>query len=52
MKVVGGPALYLFNATELERLVCGTPILDFGALERNARYDGGYTPDSQVPPSV
>eukprot|EP00884_Botryococcus_braunii_P023346 jgi/Botrbrau1/9696/Bobra.0201s0026.1 len=47
MMVVGGPAIALFSATELERLVCGNPILDFSALEQNARYDGGYTPESQ-----
>ena len=42
-----GPVIHLFSATELERLVCGTPLLDFGALQRAARYDG-YTADSQV----
>lgn len=37
-----GPAIRLFNACEVERLVCGNPNLDFDALERNAKYDGGF----------
>jgi len=44
--VCGGPAVHLFSATELERLVCGSPSLDFGALRKSARYEGGYSPDS------
>lgn len=47
----GGPAIHLFSATELERLVCGNPILDFAALQANARYDGGYSADNRVRPS-
>lgn len=46
--ICGGPAIHLFNAQELERLVCGNPHLDFDALEKNARYDGGFTKESQV----
>lgn len=46
--ICGGPAIQLFNAQELERLVCGNPLLDFAALESNARYDGGFTKDSQT----
>eukprot|EP00198_Chlamydomonas_reinhardtii_P010489 XP_001699826.1 predicted protein [Chlamydomonas reinhardtii] len=38
-----GPAMSLFNAQELERLVCGNPRLDFTALKDAARYDGGYS---------
>jgi len=38
-----GPALHLFSATELERLVCGNPILDFTALQKSARYEGGFS---------
>jgi hypothetical protein len=38
-----GPAIRLFNACEVERLVCGNPNLDFDALERNAKYDGGFS---------
>lgn len=44
----GGPAIHLFSATELERLVCGTPLLDFRALQQAARYDGGYSAGHQV----
>jgi ubiquitin-protein ligase E3 A len=44
--LAGGPAIHLFTATELERLVCGSPCLDFGALRRAARYEGGYTAES------
>ena len=40
--------MHLFSATELERLVCGNPILDFKALESNARYDGGYSAEHRV----
>jgi HECT-domain (ubiquitin-transferase) len=48
MALCGGPALHLFNATELERLVCGNPILDFSALQGAARYEGGYDKDHRV----
>jgi hypothetical protein len=33
---------------ELERLVCGNPMLDFAALQRNSKYDSGYTATSPV----
>jgi len=46
----GGPAIHLFSATELERLVCGNPLLDFDAMQANARYDGGYSPEHRVRP--
>ena len=48
MRLCGGPAIHLFSATELERLVCGNPILDFAALQANARYDGGYHAEHKV----
>ena len=48
LMLFAGPAIHLFSATELERLVCGTPLLDFSALQRSARYDGGYHPQHQV----
>jgi len=38
---------HLFCAEELELLVCGSPSLDFEALERNAKYDG-YSSDDPV----
>jgi len=34
---------------QVERLVCGNPNLDFEALERNSKYDGGF---SVVTPAV
>ncbi|MEW5307247.1 MAG: hypothetical protein WDW36_009655 [Sanguina aurantia] len=43
-----GPAMRLFNSQELERLVCGSPNLDFEALQRAASYDGGFTPQSRA----
>ena len=46
-QLCGGPAMALFSATELERLVCGSPVLDFGALRAAARYDGGYTAEME-----
>jgi ubiquitin-protein ligase E3 A len=48
LTLCGGPALQLFSATELERLVCGSPVLDFDALLRSARYDGGFHPEHRV----
>ena len=52
MMLCGGPAIHLFSATEIERLVCGNPILDFLALQNNARYDGGFTADHRVRPAL
>ena len=40
------------SATELERLVCGNPALDFAALQVAARYEGGFTPDHSVRPHI
>ncbi|KDD76735.1 HECT ubiquitin-transferase [Helicosporidium sp. ATCC 50920] len=48
LMLCGGPALQLFSATELERLVCGNPFLDFDALQRAARYEGGFHPEHRV----
>ena len=47
-QVCGGPALALFRWEEIELLICGLPELDFGALERVTRYEGGFTEDSLV----
>ena len=41
--------LQLFSATELERLVCGNPFLDFEGLQKSARYEGGYSPGGLLP---
>eukprot|EP00873_Tetraselmis_striata_P021086 jgi/Tetstr1/441350/TSEL_029601.t1 len=35
--------LQLFNEEELELLVCGTPHLDFHALEAGTEYEGGFS---------
>ena len=48
LTLCGGPALQLFSPTELERLVCGTPCLDFDGLEKAAKYDGGFHPEHRV----
>lgn len=48
LMLCGGPALQLFSATELERLVCGNPFLDFESLQKSARYEGGYHPEHRV----
>jgi len=37
-----GPAFSLLAPHELEELVCGTPHLDFHALEANTKYAGGF----------
>ena len=52
MMLCGGPAIHLFSATELERLVCGNPLLDFDAMQANARYDGGYSAEHRVSPAA
>lgn len=40
--------LKLLKHEELELLVCGSPELDFDALERNTKYVAGYTKDSRI----
>lgn len=35
----------LFRWEELQLLVCGSPVLDFEALEKSTMYDSGFTPD-------
>lgn len=47
-RLCGGPALKLFRAEELEKLICGSRSLDFLALEKHTRYDDGYTAQSQA----
>eukprot|EP00842_Homolaphlyctis_polyrhiza_P004893 jgi/Hompol1/5404/HPOL_004390-RA len=48
-KVVGGQALKMCKAEELELLICGntTTEMDFGELQRCAEYDG-FEPDHQL----
>ncbi|KAJ3127744.1 putative E3 ubiquitin-protein ligase HTD2 [Nowakowskiella sp. JEL0407] len=43
--VLGGSAVQLFRPEELEELICGSPDLDFDALEKVTQYDG-FEPDS------
>jgi len=43
--VCGGDCLQLFRWEELELLICGSPVLDFEALERVTQYDDGYSRD-------
>ena len=47
-RMCNGPVLELFRSEELELLICGSPELDFEALERSTQYDDGYTKDSQT----
>ncbi len=42
------PGFKLFRPEELELLICGSPVLDFEALEKNTLYDNGYTKDHPV----
>ncbi|EFJ08655.1 hypothetical protein SELMODRAFT_447965 [Selaginella moellendorffii] len=43
-----GRVLDLFQPVELEQLICGSPGLDFEALEKVAMYDDGYTKESRI----
>ena len=45
-----GPALSFLTPAELEVIVCGSPVLDFHALEAGARYDeaSGFTRDHRT----
>eukprot|EP01025_Chloroclados_australasicus_P060238 TRINITY_DN7715_c0_g1_i4.p1 TRINITY_DN7715_c0_g1~~TRINITY_DN7715_c0_g1_i4.p1 ORF type:complete len:816 (-),score=108.71 TRINITY_DN7715_c0_g1_i4:1308-3701(-) len=43
-----GPAITLFSAEELDRLVCGTPQLDFQALREKCKYEGDYCETSRA----
>ncbi|CAM9721303.1 unnamed protein product [Ectocarpus fasciculatus] len=47
-KVCGGDALDLFEASELELLICGNPMLDFAELEKGTVYDDGYDREARV----
>jgi len=40
--VCGGDSLKLFLPEELELLICGSPQLDFDALQSAAQYEGGF----------
>ncbi|KAJ0404623.1 hypothetical protein ATCC90586_001192 [Pythium insidiosum] len=45
--VCNGEVLEMFRWEELQLLVCGSPELDFEALEEAARYEDGYTEESE-----
>ncbi|KNC83723.1 hypothetical protein SARC_04028 [Sphaeroforma arctica JP610] len=47
-RMCGGKTLDLCIPEELELLICGSPELDFTALQENAMYDDGYTRDCVV----
>lgn len=46
--MIGGPILKIFRPEELELLVCGSPKLDFDALEKATKYADGYTKNSKI----
>lgn len=47
-KVIDGFSMNLFEAKELELLICGSQTLDFDELERGSVYDDGYDENSQA----
>jgi len=40
-----GPAMKLFEPEELQLVICGSPELNFGDLEKDTHYDNGYSKD-------
>lgn len=48
MRVMEDSTLELLRPEELELLVVGSPELDFQALEKNTKYEGGYDSESNV----
>jgi alpha-tubulin suppressor-like RCC1 family protein len=48
MQVMEGSSLDLLHPEELELLVVGTPELDFKALEKAAKYEGGFGMEDAV----
>eukprot|EP00300_Choanocystis_sp_HF-7_P025013 c26636_g1_i1.p1 GENE.c26636_g1_i1~~c26636_g1_i1.p1 ORF type:complete len:429 (+),score=0.29 c26636_g1_i1:47-1288(+) len=45
---VAGVVKEFFCPEELELVICGSTVIDFVALEKGARYDGGYDKDCEV----
>ncbi|KAG9325799.1 hypothetical protein KVV02_005723, partial [Mortierella alpina] len=43
-----GSAIQLFRPEEVEQLICGSPILDFNALEQITQYEGGFHAKSRI----
>jgi len=48
MRIMEYSSLDLFSPEELELLVVGIPELDFDALEKNTKYEGGYDESTHV----
>ncbi|KAK3813070.1 MAG: hypothetical protein J3Q66DRAFT_42246 [Benniella sp.] len=43
-----GSAIQLFRPEEVEQLICGSPDLDFNALEKITQYEGGFHAKSRI----
>ncbi|KAF9925187.1 putative E3 ubiquitin-protein ligase HTD2 [Linnemannia zychae] len=43
-----GSAIQLFRPEEVEQLICGSPDLDFHALEQITQYEGGFHAKSRI----
>ncbi|KAF9205089.1 putative E3 ubiquitin-protein ligase HTD2 [Podila verticillata] len=43
-----GSAIQLFRPEEVEQLICGSPDLDFNALEQITQYEGGFHSKSRI----
>ncbi|KAG0377616.1 putative E3 ubiquitin-protein ligase HTD2, partial [Mortierella sp. AD032] len=43
-----GSAIQLFRPEEVEQLICGSPDLDFNALEQITQYEGGFHAKSRI----
>ena len=48
MRIMEDSSLDLFSPEELELLVVGIPDLDFDAIEKNTKYEGGYDESTEV----
>jgi hypothetical protein len=47
-RVVTGDMIKLFSAEELEKIICGSNIIDINELRLGARYGGGFKPDTPI----
>ncbi|KAG0000763.1 putative E3 ubiquitin-protein ligase HTD2 [Entomortierella chlamydospora] len=43
-----GSAIQLFRPEEVEQLICGSPEIDFNALEQITQYEGGFNAKSRI----
>lgn len=46
-KCCAGEILSMIEPEDLEMLICGSKVLDFGALKKKTNYQDGYTAESQ-----